>query len=40
MTMLKRVSEKRIFDFDRKAVGFWMEVDPRYRSGLCVFCNS
>ena len=25
--MLKRVSEKRIFDFDRKAVGFWMEVD-------------
>jgi hypothetical protein len=27
MTMLKRASEKRIFDFDRKAVGFWMEVD-------------
>jgi hypothetical protein len=27
MTMLRRVSEKRIFDFDRKAVGFWMEVD-------------
>jgi hypothetical protein len=27
MTMLKRVSEKRIFDFDRKTVGFWMEVD-------------
>ncbi len=32
--MLKRASEKRNFDFDRKAVGFWMEVEgtqpPRF----------
>jgi len=25
--MLKRASEKRIFDFDKKAVAFWMEVE-------------
>jgi hypothetical protein len=25
--MLKRASEERIFDFDRKAVGFWMVVE-------------
>jgi uncharacterized protein DUF1488 len=27
MIMLKRASEKRIFDFDKRAVGFWMEVE-------------
>jgi hypothetical protein len=25
--MLKRATEKRIFDFDKKAVAFWMEVE-------------
>jgi Protein of unknown function (DUF1488) len=27
MNMLKRASEERIFDFDKKAVGFWMVVE-------------
>jgi len=25
--MLKRATEKRIFDFDKRAVAFWMEVE-------------
>jgi Protein of unknown function (DUF1488) len=27
MIVLKRAAEKRIFDFDKKAVAFWMEVE-------------
>jgi hypothetical protein len=27
MIVLKRATEKRIFDFDKKAVAFWMDVE-------------
>jgi hypothetical protein len=27
MIMLKRAAEERIFDFDKRAVAFWMEVE-------------
>ena len=34
MIMLKRVTETRIFDFDKRAVAFWMEVEGTVRASF------
>jgi uncharacterized protein DUF1488 len=34
MIMLKRVTETRIFDFDKRAVAFWMEVEGTIRASF------
>ena len=34
MIVLKRVTETRIFDFDKRAVAFWMEVEGTVRASF------